>query len=162
MKASKSVNKILFLDIDGVLCVYPGSHYNFRVNPNNNVSEFACKNLKAILDATGAKIVVSSSWRLFPEYLSDLIRQLGEHGIKRDLIVGITEDLSQTPGIENHRHLRWTEISSYIQKNNTAKYVILDDFNLDEYTDKNFIKTQMHTGLTEELSEKAIRLLDRD
>jgi hypothetical protein len=157
MKENNSAT--IFLDIDGVICVYPGSHHDYRINPNHNVSAFACKNLKAILDATGAKIVISSSWRLFPEYLSDLVKQLKKHGINRDLIVGITDNLSSTPGVKNHHHLRWLEISDYIEKHNITKYVIIDDFNLDEYTDKNFIKTQMHIGLTEELRDTVIRLL---
>lgn len=149
----------IFLDIDGVLCVYPGSHYNYRVNPNNNVSAFACANLKGILDATDARLVVSSSWRLFPEFLSDLIKQLGTHGIKRNLVVGVTEDLSQTPGIKDHCHLRWTEINDYIKKHKLTNYVILDDFSLEQYTDKRFVKTHMHTGLTEELRDLAIAVL---
>jgi len=154
-------NATIFLDIDGVLCVYPASHHNFRVNPNHKVSEFAGKNLKAIIDKTGANIVISSSWRLFPEYLSDLIKQLGTYGIAWNQVIGITDDLSKDPDIKDHIHLRLTEINAYIEKHNIKKYIILDDFALDKYTtDKNFIKTQMHTGLTEELRDRAIKRLN--
>lgn len=52
--------KIIFLDIDGVLAV------NFKDNRDDYGSGFHPEfvtNLKRIIDETGAKIVISSSWR---------------------------------------------------------------------------------------------------
>jgi len=160
MNGTEQVNKIIFLDIDGVLCFYPPKHLDYRINANSDLSPLACKHLKTILDKTGARIVISSSWRLNDVYLQDLLGQLGQHGITRDLVVGVTDNLMAAPGIKDHCHLRWMEINDYIKKHNIKKYVVLDDFALDRYTDKNFVKTQMHTGLTEELRNEAIKRLD--
>lgn len=51
--------KIIFLDIDGVLNVYPQGHDEYGAIFHPHLVE----NLKLILDQTGAKIVVSSTWR---------------------------------------------------------------------------------------------------
>lgn len=56
--------KILFLDIDGVL-----NSYQFYENKSNqelvdNPFDTACvRHLKTIIDATDAKIVLTSTWR---------------------------------------------------------------------------------------------------
>lgn len=45
--------KILFLDVDGVLLI----------NPREGFRKVAMQQLKRIIDETGARIVVSSTWR---------------------------------------------------------------------------------------------------
>ena len=57
-----SKNKIIFLDIDGVLNRH--SYYKHIV-----IEEDLAKNLKKILDSTNAKIVLSTYWRGFPDYI---------------------------------------------------------------------------------------------
>ena len=53
--------KVIFLDVDGVLHDYTG---------DNTVQEERVARLKQIVDATGADIILSSSWRLgYPEFL---------------------------------------------------------------------------------------------
>lgn len=51
--------KIIFLDIDGVLAVNHQQHDDF----GSLFHEAYVDNLKHIIDSTGAKIVISSSWR---------------------------------------------------------------------------------------------------
>ena len=54
--------KVIFLDVDGVL----NSQQLFEKCEDDqliSVDEDNIKNLKTIVDATGAKIVLSSSWR---------------------------------------------------------------------------------------------------
>jgi len=52
--------KVIFLDIDGVLNVIPQGHdkYGGIFHP-----EFV-ENLRTIIEATDAKIVISSTWRM--------------------------------------------------------------------------------------------------
>jgi hypothetical protein len=139
------MRKIIFLDIDGVLCLYWGSQTDWRQNQNKVFNEHCCKNLKEVLDTTGAKIVLISSWRLFEEHLENCYRQLEKHGISKNYIVGCTADLS-SQGIEGHLELRRREIEDYTKKHGITNYVILDDFAID---DCRLVKTNMHYGLTE-------------
>ena len=52
--------KVIFLDIDVVLNIIPKSYDQFGGTFHDEFVE----NLKSIIDQTGAKIVVSSTWRL--------------------------------------------------------------------------------------------------
>lgn len=86
--------KIVFLDIDGVLnnacthepyCTEKGK-INVPVDP-------ACvARLNRLLAETGAKVVVSSSWRLFAD-LPELAAVLASKGVVAD-IIGATPDLA--------------------------------------------------------------------
>ena len=68
--------KILFLDIDGVLNSLDSSH------KLGTLHKFAPKSIKAlndVLKATGAVIVISSSWRFSHSYqeMEDLLQEQG-------------------------------------------------------------------------------------
>jgi len=68
-------DKIIFLDVDGVICV---GHDHYR-----HFNQICLELLQEIIDATGAKIVVSSSWRD-----SDSVRMKAnflEHGFTEKL-----------------------------------------------------------------------------
>ena len=68
--------KIIFLDIDGVL----NSVHNW---PENLLHQSLTNNLKHIVDKTGAKIVLSSSWKNF--FSDDLtpLNKLGRNLTKK-------------------------------------------------------------------------------
>ena len=154
-------SKIVFLDIDGVICVYPEYQFNWIGNENDRLSGLCCKYLKEILDTTQAKIVITSSWRLSEKNSADLYRQLEKHGIAKDYIIGQTASLSSDKNIKTHNELRWFEIKDYIEKNGITDYIILDDFNLDKYDKPHLVKTKKHTGITEKLKEVCIEKLSR-
>jgi len=78
--------KIIFLDIDGVLCVMRQEHDDF----GQLFHEELVDNLKRIIDETGAKIVISSSWR---KSGLDVIKEMWE---KRNLP---GEIIDSTPGL---------------------------------------------------------------
>ena len=65
--------KALFLDIDGVLCTHQDNSF---LDEEENFNEGCCKNLKSIIDNTGCKIVLISSWRLYASYRSLLLKLL--------------------------------------------------------------------------------------
>lgn len=75
-------DKIIFLDIDGVINT---TKYRFQ-----KFDEVSMQHLEDILDATGAKIVVSSSWRSDRERMKDSFM---EHGCTQkiwDAVIDIT------------------------------------------------------------------------
>lgn len=53
------MNKIIMLDIDGPLCIIPESRDQYGSTFHDHLTT----NLAHIIDKTGAKIVISSSWR---------------------------------------------------------------------------------------------------
>ena len=74
--------KVIFLDIDGVLCIHAPDG-NWGAEGDDVLSADCCRRLKEILDATGCKLVLSSSWRLFRENVRSLFAQLRPFGITR-------------------------------------------------------------------------------
>lgn len=72
-------SSVIFLDVDGVLhaadSVVPGSDEDLFLEP-------CLQRLCRIVAATGAKIVLSSSWRLEEEALAEVRRQLERVGLE--------------------------------------------------------------------------------
>ena len=143
---------IIFLDIDGVLnCdttkTYTKSGALF-------VEDKLIEKLKIIIDATNAKIVLSSDWRYNrePPYDSDFLelkRKLNEYKID---FYGFTPIYwAQSRGFEIDAFLKnHTEIQ---------KFVILDD-QCDMFPHKHrLVETNPKVGLTNEDVEQAIWLL---
>lgn len=167
------MNKYIFLDIDGVLAT-PDYQLNglWAINPAKQDL------LGDILRETGAKIVLSSSWRLHT--LEDTKNHMTQEGFQfSDDIVGVTIRAYQYIDRKSKIHLsipRGVEIKQWIDtnvhsdngKNFDRKtldvdytYVILDDGTdmLLEQKD-HFINTNPETGLTKEESLLAIKLLN--
>ena len=67
----RGVVRLVFLDVDGVICLDPMS---------NGLDAEALNQLKRIVTETGAKIVLSSTWRRSDKsmaYLNDVFKQTG-------------------------------------------------------------------------------------
>ena len=165
--------KIIFLDIDGVIAtpksIDEAGFWTFTKECQDN--------LGIILKETGAKIVVSSSWRLHT--VKDTVEDLREKGfLYCDSIIGVT--IRAYHYIQKGIHLsipRGVEIKQWIDTHvhsNNGKdfirkvlfldysYVILDD-DVDmllEHTHQ-FINTNPDNGLTVEEANKAIEILNR-
>jgi hypothetical protein len=161
-------NKIIFLDIDGVLNVIGQGHDEFGQIFHKHFE----KNLKRIVDETGAKIVISSTWRMSG------LKVMREMWKKRKLpgeIVGITSTADQVVKRGTHKFYdlvnRGHEIQQWIDDHEITKFVILDDDDdmLDSQHDY-FVQTsnnQDHPdcidigyGLTAICTEKAIKILN--
>lgn len=162
------MTKIIFLDIDGVL---NSMDYFDKVKDNdgyNDINTEKVKLLKEIVDQTGAKIVLSSTWRTLsmvpgsrnehPQY-TYLIDFLADYGL---------EIKSHTPYINNNRPeeiMEW--IDEYENKEN-IHFVSLDDDFWPEHYEKYGIKDSLvHTcfyeadgGLRREHVEKAVKILN--
>ena len=143
--------KVVFLDFDGVLtseaytrqCIFEYRRENMF--GMDWFDPFCLKMLQRIVDATGAGIVVSSSWR-----------ELGEDKLKR------LWDEIPMPGTLLGSAPEWIltkdcAIWEYLKLHPCEKYVILDD---DDLHLPNQVKTYCREGLTEANAQEAINTLN--
>lgn len=163
--------KVIFLDFDGVLNVIPQGHDDFGgiFHP-----EFV-ENLGKILEETGAKLVISSTWRHMGLIkLNEMWKHRGYPGE----IIGITPDLrwrTRPDKLETNEeeYSRGDEIESWLNLHpEVTNYVILDDDNdMLKSQKNNFVRTfdninhpdsiDIGYGLTKICSKDAIRILNR-
>lgn len=146
--------KIIFLDIDGVICV---NWMEFVDEFGHGFHKDYVDNLAEIINSTGAKIVMSSTWR--KAGLNEMKRMWEMRDLPGELI-------DVTPVLWTKRG---EEIEEYLRENPCDKYVILDD-DTDFLPEQKpfFIRTSVnqHTGafnglgLTKECAEKAIQILN--
>lgn len=166
--------KIIFLDIDGVISTEK-SHYA--------LDKDACDLLGKIIDATDAKIVISSSWRR--NTVEDTKEELTtiRHSVPfpfpyADRIVGVTIrayayimqgiHLSIPRGVEikqwidTHIHSENGKNWNYKEIGVDFNYVILDDDSdmLLEQAE-HLVKTDTLLGLSEDDVERAIKILNQ-
>lgn len=159
--------KVIFLDIDGVL----NSEEFFTIRTQNcrydeyrkagydtkmsralcNLDGLPIANLNFLISQTGAKIVVSSTWRSEDPWLQEVFS-----------VVGIPSYIDITP-YTSTRH-RGTEIQQWLDKHpEVENYVILDDDNdmLDKQLN-NFVQTDAYKrGLSLVNVEQAIKILNK-
>lgn len=183
--------KIIFLDIDGVL-----NHQEWYKKRYNTISkkeivsnyplyEFdpvSVANLNLIILETGAKVVISSTWRhgRSVEDLQSLLNQVGFIGE----VIGKTPNISAKLNTEDSdytvprgceidwwlktkgafQRINWSKKvqQEYIERSIVKNYVILDDDSDMLYGQReHFIKTSNSHGLTKELTETAIKVLNK-
>lgn len=153
--------KVIFLDVDGVL---NSDEYFDRIQNldiegiESEIDINKVKLLKKAVDTTGAKVVLSSSWRYTKNALA-LKKLLADYGIR------ITDS---TPVVENKRGL---EIKKWLENNdNVEDFVILDDEVFDSYDSclmEKLVKmskekeTDIGEGLLPENVEKIIERLGK-
>lgn len=149
--------KIIFLDIDGVLNheAFYKERFEKRYEegamayPYSEIDPKSVEFLNDLVEKTGAKIVISSTWRHSGlEYCKDA---LVFHGFKGEII-----DI--TPNSRCGMCLRGNEILDWIKKNeeligepyyNFTEYVILDDDSDMLYWQRNnFLLIDRFVGLT--------------
>ncbi len=168
--------KIISLDIDGVLNVYPQGHDKW----GDIFHDHFINNLKYIIDNTGSKIVITSTWRcgfIIDDVYVDGLTGLIQMWLDRDLpgeIIGITPNLMMETGSTLQRGI---EIDMWIDEFQNAKnitvcnYVIIDDDDdMEAHQLDRFVMTSGNKdhedcvdigyGLTRKCSEKAIRILN--
>ena len=155
--------KVVFLDIDGVLneeksrsrcCGYLG------------IDDKKAKNLAKIVEETNAKIVLISTWKddwrktdkshqgIMANYLD---RKLKKQGL---VILDKTKSIDK-----NGFHFsRGEGILQYLADNKVEKFVILDDYQFDYdscgLTDYHIKTDAFNGGLTEEMANRAIKILN--
>lgn len=164
------IQKIICLDLDGVLNVIPQGHDEFGSIFHSNFVD----NLKHIIDETGAKIVISSTWRM--NGILEMKRMWEVRGLPGE-VIDITPTCYQMVDwgkFERYDEVeRGYEIQDWLDKHpEVTNYVILDDDNdmLDSQRD-NFVRCANNTdhedcvdigyGLTKQCAEQAITILNR-
>lgn len=121
--------KVIFLDIDGVLNTY----YTKKETRNYSifVEDKKVAILKEIVDRTGAKVVLSSSWRIGWEHLelgaNDWIAQ--DFIELRDKLLEFGIELyDKTVVFDRHMRRRGDEIRKWLDEHKDVEgYVIIDD-----------------------------------
>lgn len=130
--------KIIFLDVDGEL-----TYSDYRNEETANIDIEKVELLKEICDKTGAKVVVSSSWRgsedYTPKIYNVLIEILSKNGIEvlgdiPHLKTEIIGDVPETIRLEEDLDIkckygtgRVAEIQKWINEHEVESFVILDD-----------------------------------
>lgn len=154
--------KILFLDIDGVLNsrtfykkrAASGIWYAKEDYIKEQFDPDAVARLNQIIEATGAQICVSSTWRLSHSVFA-LQKIFNDVGIKGE-IVGKTQNLSG-----DHKYPRGYEIEAWINAGNVQNYVVLEDDVVDmDMLKGHVIRTTFEYGLLDKHVETAIKILN--
>lgn len=167
------MEKIIFLDIDGVLTTVKEYWLN-RTNYRKKYPEAARLNIpypfnkkcvqayNNIILATGADVVLSSDWRLHWS-LDELDEIFKFNGcIKSPSYVTHNEMVSMS-GLEKNRAY---QIESFIIKHKPKKWVAIDDLDMREYMkitgdDDKMIVTNDNEGIKQTgIKEKIIKLLN--
>jgi hypothetical protein len=127
--------KILFLDFDDVLNT-AATLARGELFESANIDA-----LNAVVDRTGAAIVVTSMWRIGAsvDELEEILVQAGVHA--RGRVVGVTPCLAELT--------RGAEISAWLQQASVqvANYVILDDRSDMEALQERLVQTDPQFGL---------------
>lgn len=146
----------LFLDIDGVISLY-GTKSGFR-----SLNKQRIRNLRDVVRATGCHIVISSTWRLYPEMMSLLRRRFAYKGLS---IFGRTPILLGVDG----QGKRGEEIKTWLDDYAPIipyTFAIVDDMERDQFVGKdfdfssNFVQTNPNQGLTKEKAAAIIDILN--
>ena len=174
-----NMKKVIFLDVDGVL------NSNRTLYEDISLEDDLILNLKELVDKTGAKIILSSSWRLSTEAVATLMDRLDKFGL---VISGMTCDGVDLDWLEKYEfdttkkyldtkfdydenrqikitHDRGAEIFKWLHDHDDCVYVILDDEIEDikpYFNESAIVKTSYKTGLTKEDVKKAIQILNKN
>lgn len=157
------VMKVVFLDVDGVLNTEETFERNYQEYlktgiKNEPIDEIRIGYLKEIVDKTGAKIVLSSSWRRHCEFEDGLI--VSEEGHTKYLIKMLAKygmTLYDITGYDREGN-RGNEINEWLNQNEVENFIILDDSSgdLQDFIDKELIKTNFYKGENSGLCQEHI------
>ena len=150
--------KVIFLDVDGVLCL---NEYAVLEPP-------LLDNLALVVESTDAVVAVSSDWRLFPSKFTELCRALRLRKIR---VIGKTSSVNgdaarpqEIVGFVTSFHAKMKRQSKPYR---ISRWVAVDDRDLPteeggEYmTSRRFVHTEMKTGLTFKVAMEMIGKLNR-
>lgn len=148
--------KTIFTDVDGVI----NTRNTKAISPSGyrGISDKLVKKLKAIVDDTGAKVVLSSDWRLLDHYDNKDF-----HYLKQKLYYkGGIKIFDYTPDI--HWEKRGQEIRRWLAEHPVDNFVVLDDIDFPDFYFEDFmdhvIIVNERTGLTDENVKQAIAILN--
>lgn len=173
--------KLIFLDFDGVIAAYElfwreksqaERHKDLHSNAPKGAEDICTEKIKLLnnlIEDTGAKVVVSSSWR-HNRTVEQLQEVLDYRGFKGE-IIGKTPALyfQNTEDYKGYSVPRGCEIKAWLEMNkgilnekiSKVKYVILDDDSDMLYWQRNvFLWVDPYCGLTPNIIYKAKQMLN--
>lgn len=133
--------KIIFLDIDGCL----NNKNTDWSNDGWGLDSYCVLLLHRILEATGAEVVLSSSWRYYPKGV-----EIVETALRPYKLYSMTETGKEAEEGRGSTIKRWLT-----QHPEVTEYAILDDAN-DFHKDQHLFQTSFETGLTEAVAQQVI------
>lgn len=136
-------DKVVFLDVDGVL-------HPYHSRPNQQFRAHCMRRLKAIIDTTGAKIVLSTSWRRTARATAAVNLQLKRHEIPT--AVDKTR-IRHNEYLRNEEVLFWIEQHPYV-----THWIAIDDLPMPQLGE-HYIQTSPDTGLTDANVARSIQVL---
>ncbi len=146
---------LLFLDFDGVICTRSSLVYAMtKENRDVEMLDPVCiERLNQIVEATGAKIVISSTWRII-HTLDELKLWLKEKGFRGE-VIGKTPVLHTERGHEIQTWIGLYETSGLSPK---GMVIIDDDADMAHLSHK-LVRTNMDGGLLDHHVDQAIKIL---
>lgn len=138
--------KVLFLDIDGVCNSLAYAQRN-SMNLWHKTDPELVNLVRGIIEATGCEVVLSSTWRLYPEALAV---------VKRDVcqLLDCTPDMQD--GAKRGIVPRGEEVEAWLAGHpEVSRYAILDDEG-DFLPGQPLFQTTFATGLTPEIADAVI------
>ena len=153
------MEKYLFLDIDGVL-----NDQNYFLENRDEIDPVRVKRLARIIQQTGAKIILSSTWR---DLLKTADGRRLYHYLEEKLAEAGLSIYDHTPDLSEERPV---EILAYLQDHPTAYWAsIEDDYREEHYApygmSSHLVKTEFYRengGLQEQHIPMAVRILNGD
>ena len=157
--------KVVFLDVDGVLNAMPSSwDKQFSKDDQQNtfvVDPILVDRLYYILASTGARVVMSSTWRNYPDQMAYLKFKIP--GLEEALVPHTT----YWKTVSKFSSTRGQEIGMWLNDNGgrflVTTWVVLDD-DRDSWLEKNkdnWVNCNPNVGLTWADAEKAIEILGK-
>ena len=146
---------VIFLDIDGVL----NNHAALKRRPQLDSDCVAV--LSTLAELIDARIVISSTWRLF-HTIEELRETLGKAGLfDPDRIIDMTPRLLDFHGDICVSQPRGVEIQAWLSAHpDVARFVILDDDADMAHLAPHLVQTSMATGLTRRHLPAVLRVLE--
>jgi len=147
--------KLIFLDIDGVI----NNNKHLMTCQRNDDSDMFMPELvervNSIIDATKAKVVISSDWRLC-DSSQQIYRWLCAKGFRGEVIGATPSYAKRMDGDRGDEIREWLDTNAP-----DATFVILDDINHVECVKDRLVLTDFNKGLTDENVQQAIEMLTR-
>ena len=152
--------KVIFLDIDGVVnCWGTKERAPSKVV---GVEQRLIEYIKQIVDATGAKLVLSSTWR--KDWAFDLLNGIDWHYLRDEFAKQDLYFMDYTPSRRDS--WRGEEIKEWLESTeyDVESYVIIDDemFDIRELHEGHMVQTSYETGIKPGGVEMAIKILEKE
>lgn len=155
------VERVLFLDIDGVLNSHAWleqGHMKSHTKMETHFDPEACRLLNTVIQRTGCELVLSSSWRIGHD-VSWIETVLQKRGCPLAKFRGETPNLILEDN--SNDDLRGREIEAWLKAADFKDaFVIVDDSNDMGRLLPRLVRTSWRTGLTAEAVEDIVEMFD--